>query len=174
MLGVMKTTKEVGIYRAASQIPIFLTLVLMASNSIYAPAIAELHHLDQRERLGKIFKTTTRWVFLLTLPISLIIIFSAREILAVFGSAYIEAGVPVIIVLVISQFINCATGGVGYTLIMTGKQHVEMLNDLATVIINIALNYFLIQKYGSYGAAVGTGIALGSVNLIRLVEVYFL
>ncbi|HHT9138483.1 MAG TPA: flippase [Candidatus Wunengus sp. YC60] len=174
MLGFMKTTKEVGIYRAASQIPIFLTLVLMASNSIYAPAIAEMHYLGQRERLGKIFKTTTRWIFLLSLPIALIIIFSAREIMAFFGSDYIEAGVPVIIVLVIAQFINCATGGVGYTLVMTGKQHVEMLNTLATVIINIALNYFLIPTYGSLGSAVATGISVGGVNLVRLLEVYFL
>ncbi len=174
MLGFMKTNKEVGIYRAASQIPIFLTLILMASNSIFAPVIAEMHYLGQRERLGKIFKMTTRWIFLLALPIALIIIFSAREIMAMFGSDYIEAGAPVIIVLVMAQFINCATGGVGYTLTMTGRQHIEMANTLATVIINISLNYLLIPTYGGFGAAVATAISVGGINLVRLVEVYFL
>lgn len=174
MLGFMKTPTDVGIYRAASQIPIFLTLILVAFNSIYAPSVAELHHRGQMDRLDKIFKITTRWVFLVAFPASIIIIFSPREIMALFGSNYIETGASVLIILTIAQLINCVTGGVTYTLSMTGKQNLEMLNSLAMVVINIALNYFLIPKYGSLGAAISTGTSIVAINLIRLLEVFIL
>ncbi|KXK27952.1 MAG: hypothetical protein UZ01_02923 [Candidatus Brocadia sinica] len=174
MLGYMKTSTDVGLYRAASQIPIFLTLILTASNSIYAPSVADMHYRGQVDRMDKIFQSTTRWVFLLTLPITLILTFSAREVMTIFGHDYIEAGTSVLIILVIAQFINCATGGVAFTLAMTGKQHVEMINSLVMVAINIALNYFLIPTYGCLGAAIATGITIAVINFVRLVEVYIL
>ncbi|MEP9410016.1 MAG: flippase [Candidatus Brocadia sp.] len=174
MLGFMNTPAEVAIYRAASQIPVFLVLILSASGAIYAPAVAELHYLGQRERMERIFKTTTRWVFVLTLPISLILVFSSREVMALFGSGYIEDGASVLIILAIAQFINCVTGGVAFTLSMTGKQHLEMINTFATLFLSIVLNYLLIPKYGSFGAAVATGVSLSVMNLIRLLEVYLI
>jgi len=174
MLGLMKTSIDVGVYRAAFQIPIFLTLILLASNSIYAPAIAEMFHQGHRERMENIFKTTTRWIFLLTLPLCLILIFSAKEVISIFGHDFVESGAPVLIVLAISQFINCLTGGVGVTLNMTGKQNLEMANSATLVSINIVLNYFLIPVYGSLGAAIATGITICTINLLRLLEVYML
>lgn len=174
MLGLMKASAEVGIFRAASQMPTFFMLALNASNSIYAPSIAEMFNRGQTQQMENIFKTSTRWVFLMTLPISLIIVFSAREVMTIFGSNYIEVGAPVLIILTIAQFINSVTGGVAFTLAMTGKQKIEMFNSLAMVIINIALNYFFIPIYGSYGAAIATGISIAAINLIRLLEVYFL
>jgi O-antigen/teichoic acid export membrane protein len=174
MLGCMKSSIDVGIYRAASQIPIFLTLILTAANSIYAPAIAEMHSRGQTERMDKIFQSTTRWVFLLTLPVTLVLIFSPGEVMAIFGHNYIEAGIPVLMILAFAQFVNCATGGVAFTLSMTGKQHVEMYNSLVMVAINIAMNYYLIPTHGCLGAAIATGTSLVVINLVRLVEVYFL
>ncbi|MEK6647639.1 MAG: flippase, partial [Candidatus Firestonebacteria bacterium] len=174
MLGYMKSSADVAIYRAAAQIPAFLTLLLMAFDSIYAPVIAEMHHLGQIERMGHIFKTTTRWGFLLALPVTIVIVFSSGEIMAIFGTDYIESGKPVLMILACAQFVNCATGGVATTLNMTGKQRVEMYNSLVMVAINIAMNCFLIPKYGCLGAAIATGASIGVINLVRLVEVYFL
>lgn len=174
MLGFMKSAVDVGIYRAASQIPIFLLLILAASNSIYAPAIAEMHHKGQKERMGKIFKTITRGVFLCTIPAALILIFSAKEIMHIYGSNFIEIGSYVLIILTISQFINCITGGVAFTLNMTGKQNIEMLNTFALFIINIVLNYYFIPIYGCVGAAIATCISIVTINLIRLLEVYII
>lgn len=173
MLGFMQTATEVAIYRAASQIPVFLTLFLTASNSIYAPAVAEMYHAGHMHRLENIFKTTTRWLFQIVLPISLIIIFSAREVISVFGTRYIDTGSRVLVVLTIAQFVNCVTGGVAYTLSMTGKQNALLIDSLVMIVINIALNYFLIPLYGSYGAAIATGISIVTVNSVRLVQVYF-
>lgn len=174
ILGLMKTSVDVGVFRAASQIPILLTLILLASNSIYAPAIAEMYHQGHRERLEMIFKATTRWVFLLVLPASLVLIFSAKEIMLIFGHAFVKIGAPVLIILTISQFINCLTGGVAVTLNMTGKQNLEMINSATLVLMNIGLNCLLIPRYGSIGAAIATGTSICIINILRLLEVYVL
>ena len=42
------------------------------------------------------------------------------------------------------------------------------------IVINIILNYFLISSYGAIGAAIATGISIGVINLIRLLEVYII
>ena len=174
MLGHMKTSTDVGIYRAASQIPILLLVILNASNSIYAPTIAEMYHKNQMERLSKIFKTTTRFVFFLTFPASLILVFSARDLLYIFGADYVDTGISVLIILTISQLINCVTAGVGLTLSLTGKQNITLMNNLGMIIINLILNYFFISAYGVFGAALATAISIGAVNLIQLLEVYII
>ncbi len=174
MLGYMSSPADAGIFRAASQIPALLIIILTANQSIYAPAVAEMYHLEQMERLEKIFKTTTRWIFFIVLPLTIVIIFSASELMAIFGSEYIVAGPNILVVLAIAQFINCVTGGVIPTLNMTGKQHIEMSNSFFMIIINIVLNYFLIPRYGTLGAAIATAVSIGTINLIRLLEVYII
>jgi len=174
MLGIFKSSASVGIYRAACQIPLFMVIILQASNSIYAPVSAELFRNEKRERLNQVFKTTTKWVFYLTLPIALVLLSSAKEVMLIFGSQFVSPGATVLMILTVAQLINCCTGGVGYTLCMAGKQNIELTNSALIVCINIGLNVFLIPRYGEIGAAVATGVAIISINIIRLIEVYVL
>jgi len=99
-------------------------------------------------------------------------IFSAKQLMSIFGSNFIETGASILIILVIAQFINSMTGGVASTLNMTGKQNLEMLNSVALVAINIVLNCFLIPLYGGLGAAIATSISITIINLLRILEVY--
>lgn len=172
MLGIMKGSQDVGIYKAASQMPLLLTMILGASNSIYAPVIADLFYKGEKKRMEFMFKTTTWWVYSLVLPTSLIFVFSAREIMSIFGTDFIEKGIPVLVTLTIAQFVNCITGGVGFTLTMTGKQKLELINSLVFVLVNILLNFILIPRYNAFGAAVATAISTVLINIIRIVEVY--
>lgn len=171
MLGFLGSVKDVGIYRAASQVPLIMPLFLTASNSIYAPLIADLHQKGEMKRLSNIFKTTTRWVSYVTVPIFLFFVFSAKDLMMLFGKEYVDSGYTVLIILSIGQLINCITGGVGFTLTMTGRQSIELLNSGGLVIVNVLLNYLLIPVYGSIGAAVASSISNIAINMFRLLEV---
>ena len=174
MLGFLGTAKDVGIYRAASQVPFIMTLFLVAANSIYAPLAADLYQKGDMFRLSNIFKTTTRWVTYMTAPIFLFLVFSSKEIMMLFGKEYVETGYPVLIILSFGQLMNCMTGGVGYTLTMTGKQKVELINSLGLVILNISLNIWLIPKYGAVGAAIASSTSFILINMARMLEIYFM
>src|SRR3972149_2223011 len=174
VLGFLGSTKDVGIYRAASQVTNLMTIFITAVGSIYAPLVSEMFYNGEKKRMESIFKVTTRWIYLIVLPLSLILIFSSRGVMSVFGADFIEEGALVLIILTVAQFVNCVTGGVGYTLTMTGKQKLELINSVGLVIVNIVLNIVLIPKYGSVGAAIATAISVISINLFRLIEVYII
>jgi O-antigen/teichoic acid export membrane protein len=172
MIGMFGSTRDAGIYRAASQLPLAMTIFLFASNSIYAPIIADLHLKKETERLSKLFKATTRWVSYVVLPMFLIIVFSSSDLMRLFGEEYVRGGAQVLIILSLGQLINCITGGVGYTLTMTGRQIVELYFELLLVALNILLNLWLIPKFGVVGAAISSSTAVGSVNVLRTAAVY--
>ncbi len=174
LLGMFASASAVGIYRAASQVPFILTVFLRATNSIYAPIVADLYQRKEIQRLGNMLKTSTRWVTYITVPLFLFLVFSSKEIMTLFGNEYVPIGSTVLIILSFGQLMNCLTGGVGYTLTMTGKQNVELGNCLALVIASVLLNLVLIPKYGALGAAFASSSSTLVINVLRVIEIRIL
>ena len=58
-------------------------------------------------------------------------------------------------------------------LVMSGKQYLEMYNTFAAAGLNVILNLWLIRAYGINGAAIATGISIGVISILRLLEVRF-
>ena len=167
MLGALGSTSDAGIYRAASQLPLAMTIFLFASNSIYGPIAADLHNKSETERLSNIFKATTRWISYMVIPLFIIMVFSSKELMMIFGKEYVADGYKVVIILSCGQLINCITGGVGITLVMTGKQLVGFFSEVLLVIVNVLLNLALIPKYGVIGAAISSSVSVAVVNVVR-------
>lgn len=170
MIGYFLLPSDLGVYRVAAQITLLLTLTPIAFNAIFAPLVADLYHKKKMARLDQIFKITTKWVFYLTLPAFIIVLFSSNEILILFGGEF-AAGANVLVVLAFAQLVNASTGSTGFVLIMSGRERLEFLNTLLVVVSDIILNIILIPRYGIMGAAIATGLSIIFINLLRLVEV---
>lgn len=170
MIGYFLLPSDVGIYRVAAQIALLLMLLNGAFNSIFAPLTANLYHRKEFDRLDQIFKITTKWIFYLTLPVFLIIIFANQEILTIFGKEFLD-GKNVLVLLGLAHLINAVTSGSRVVLIMSGREKLEFLNTFLIVISNIILNIILIPIYGIIGAAMATGLSIIALNLLRLIEV---
>jgi len=171
MLGYLRSAADVGVYRAASQTAVLITLFLTSLNAIFAPMVADLHSRKEVEKMEQVFKITTRWSFSLTLPLFLIVGIASRDILRIFGPEF-ATGWQLLIILSTGQLINAGTGGVGYMLIMSGHQYSKFLGDLILAITNVLLNIMLIPRWGLLGAAAAMAISIGGVNLLRAVQVY--
>ncbi len=78
-----------------------------------------------------------------------------------------------LILLAIGQFVNAAVGSNGLLLSMTKYQKYEMLNGILSASLNTALNFLIVPKYGILGSAVEGSLAIASVNIIKMVEVYW-
>ena len=64
-----------------------LTKFLMINlNKVFAPAIAKLYHEDKIPELNELYKKTSFLVNLLTIPLSVIIVIFANEVLALYTS----------------------------------------------------------------------------------------
>lgn len=172
MLGMLGSSEAVGLYRASSRIPLLLPLVLNATNSIYGPLAASLHAEGKRERLSQVLKTTTHWVTYCTVPAFLVMLLGAEELMGLFGKEFTHGGKVVMAILGLGSLVNSVTGGTGLTLIMVGKQNVQLCITVACVGLNILLNLFLIPSHGAIGAAIATSTSISAVNIFKVVVLW--
>lgn len=173
ILGYFRAASEVGIYGAAFRTAFLIPIGLESFNAIFAPIISDLYEKKESRKLGDLFKIATKWIFTISLPISLFLVIYAKPILQIWGKAYVDGSICLII-LCIGQLINCSVGSVGYMITMIGKSKINLANMSAILLVNIALNLLLIPRLGIIGAAVSVTASLVLINIIRLAEVFFI
>lgn len=162
-----------GLYAAAIKISAFIVMPQVSFNAMFAPTIAELYSLGERQKLEAMFKVVTKWVITFTLPIFGIATIFSTSLLAISGPDFIAAW-PLVIAFSIGNLINIATGSVGYMLLMTGHTRISFINSLTAVVVNVVVGIILAPHYGAMGVAVATGLAVAVVNLMRLLQVRLL
>lgn len=171
ILGMYAPTDQVGIYSTAHKMAFIVNFILMVFNSILAPRFASLYADGNHKELAILVRRSTKYMTLFCLPVSLILFAFAGFWLSFFGKEF-EQAEAILRILIVAQFINVATGAVGFLLNMTGH-HKEMRNlVLMTGFITIGLSFALIPVYGIWGAVASNATALILQNLLaaRLVS----
>lgn len=172
-LGIFSTSSNVGIYSSAHRTALLIQIVLISFNAIFSPIIADLWHKKEIYRLSELFRVVTKWSLLLSLPISLFMILSARNILVLFGKDYVQ-GANCLTALALAQLISSFLGTSGFMIMMSGKSKINLLNNLAMVILLIIFNILLIPSLGIMGPALSFLFAVALINLITIIEVYII
>lgn len=171
LVGYFLPASEVGVYQAASQAAMLSAIILTGFNAIFAPMIARLYHSGELERLSELFKVSTKWGLYVSLPLFLVLTVAPDELMkAVFGEAYAEGAVPMLI-MAGAQLFNAATGAVGFMLIMTGHPRRWMVLSAGSLLLNVVFGLVLIPRLGIVGAAIAVGCAVVLLYGGGLVEV---
>ncbi len=171
IIGGFLAEKEVGFYGAANRTSLLGIMVLTSFGSIFAPIISELYNKKEFQKLETLFKTTTKWIFTISYPIFLIMIFFSKSILFFFGEEY-TAGSQCLIILAIGQMISSLGGSYGYMIMMSGRSKITLINAFIAFSSNISLCFILIPLYGIIGAAYASTISLIFITIIGLLEVF--
>ncbi|GAB4300382.1 MAG: flippase [Oscillatoriaceae cyanobacterium] len=159
MIGALRGTQEVGIYKAATKVASLVNIILIAVNTVAAPIFSSLYAEGKREDLQKMAGVVVHWIFWPSLVINLILIIFGKQILSVFGSEFNAAYLEMVI-LAIGQLVNAGTGSVGFLLNMTGHQNKSAYVYGSSCLINMLLNAITIPAYGSVGAAASTATTM--------------
>jgi O-antigen/teichoic acid export membrane protein len=69
MLGYFKTSQEVGIYSAAQKTALVGNIIFVSFSSIFAPIAADLYNRKELPLLSLYYKTVTKWMLALSLPL---------------------------------------------------------------------------------------------------------
>lgn len=173
MLGHFTTPQIVGIYAAAQRTALLIPIILESFCAIFAPIISDLYNRKELKKLETLFNIITRWIFTISFPCVVVMVFFAKEILSIWGKEY-TSGTVCLIVICCAQLINCSVGPAGIMIIMTGRTKIGLINSFIVVLMIITLNFFLIPKYSILGAALSLGIAVSLINILRLIEVYLI
>lgn len=171
LLGMLTTAAGIGIFSAAVRVQMVGAMFLMAAELVARPIISDLYHRNEILQLGQFYQTLTRWSLSFVLPYSLTVVLFANPILGIFGDDF-RGGAVVLIIISLGTLVDAGTGICGAMIVMTGHSRLTFFNSLIVVILHVILNLILIPLWELMGAAVATSLAVATVNLMRLLQVY--
>lgn len=173
LLGAIGNEAQVALYGVALNVALFGAKIDVALGTVFSPMISDLWNRRRTEELEELFKTTTRWIFIFSWPIFLVLAIFAGPLLGLFGSQFRDASL-VLVLLALGQLVGAAAGNVGLMVLMAGKSHLELANVIVSLIVNVVLCVTLIPAHGITGAAVANATAVGMINILRSIEVWFI
>jgi O-antigen/teichoic acid export membrane protein len=172
MIGYFCTSSEVGIYNAALPTSKLLGVVLSPIGMIFAPVIVGLYAKNRINELRRTYSSVTKWIFSLVFPgFLLMVLFSERILIILFGDAYVS-GSTALGILAFGVLITAMVGPASLVITAYGRTKIIMWCSFFGASANVLLNFFLIPVYGINGAAVATGFSLALTTILHLVFAY--
>jgi len=155
---------EVGLYSIAVSIAEKLFLVPGAFSTVLFPKVSSIKNSEANDLTPKIVRHT---FFLISIFSILLAIFAKPFMTVVFGSDYLQAVLPLIVLL--PGIIAYGVGGVmAADLSGRGMPQFAIYSTIACLIVNIPLNIIFIPKLGIAGASLASSIAYFIDTLVIL------
>lgn len=174
MISTFLDLNRVGIYKVAQNY-VNLISVFVTPFIAFWPVISKLYNENNIGQIETEMKRIVRIVTYLVVPMFFIFLFLGNELLAIFGEAYVTKEAKLaLIILAFSFLIDAISGPIGSILTMTKYAKLALYNNIASLLINITLNFLLISRFGIVGVAIATGISISVNNLISIIQVKML
>ena len=172
LLGVFRSSSDVGLYNAATPLAQFISFPLFSIGLIYMPVLSELYARGKMDEIRRNYSILTKWLSLTVFPLFLIFfLFADTIVTSLFGQEYIFSA-NALRILSLGYMIHNLSGSNTSTLIGIGENQFILYSTLVVAILNIILNVILIPIWGIEGAAIATAIALFSTNLLKCIKIY--
>lgn len=160
MLGLMKTSVDVGVYKVASQGADLSALGIVAANMVAMPYMSRLANRNDIEGLEKIVQKSARLSLFFSIIITaLFAVIGDKLINFVFGPDYVIAYFPLLL-LALGQIFHAGFGQGGTLLNMCGHEKGTLITLIFSALLNILLNFIFIPLWGIHGAATATLISV--------------
>lgn len=169
-LGIFTNADTVGIYRACMQIVIVFDVIWTACSAASGPMYPVLILEGRLEQLRNTYLASIHVAALLATPAFLLILCNANDILGILGPRF-STGAFALSLLAFGNLVKVSFGAAGVLLVLGGRQRLEAANAVASSMLNVTLNYFLIPRFGLVGAATATTTSLLVLSLLRLRQV---
>jgi O-antigen/teichoic acid export membrane protein len=165
--GAFVTSSDIAYLSAAQRTAMLTSFGLMVVNMVVAPRYARLWKENNIKEMQRLAKWSTRGMIVLVLPIITLMLVVPSWIMSLFGDEFSVAG-DLLAIIAIGQFVNVATGSVGYLLSMSGHERDFRRVTLFSGPLTIILSYIFIVQWGVLGAAIAMAIGLSLQNLLAL------
>ena len=173
LLGTLSTMAHVGVFSLVSRVNLIGRVSYRSIIASVKPVFAELFARGEWEQMGRLYKTTTRWTFMVNLPMFLMFVMYPEPILSIFGQSFLH-GASALTVLACAELAIAITGTCGSIIDMTGYTKIKLANSVIWLALLLGLNFVLIPRWGVLGAAIAILVATTTVNFLRVLEVWLL
>lgn len=164
MLGMYAPEAEVGIFNVALKVANFISVPLVAINSISAPKFSEFFVRNDLKAIERMSLRSTKLIFWSSMPFFILCMINPDFIMQVFGGDFVGSGI-VLTIIVIGQLVNASSGSVGVIMQMTGKQVAFRNIIMTSTFVTILLNLYFIPNFGVIGVALTTAFHTIAWNL---------
>ncbi|MFH1332019.1 MAG: flippase [archaeon] len=157
IIGFFRNASEVGIYNAALPTAQLLYTVPSIILILFLPVLSELYAKNDTQAFASVYKTVTKWIFFVNLPLTILFLLFSKDILGVlFGPDYVSGALP---------FMFLSIGFLANSLFMTSERMLMVVKRtrfilfsyLVVLVVNALLNLYLVPKYGIVGAGIASG-----------------
>lgn len=165
LLGSLKSSVEVGTYNAPLRLVNIIPIPLIAMVFLYLPTATRMTEQHSPNDLKKLYESTTKWAFFITLPLLLCFLIDAEFIVNLLLGAKYHDVANILRVLAIGFSFHTFLGPNGMTLIAYGDTRNVFIGTILAFLLSVAFCIILIPRYGAFGAAIGTAGAKMLSNL---------
>jgi O-antigen/teichoic acid export membrane protein len=158
MLGDMVGNEEVGIYSAAVRLAEAWYFIPGAIVASVFPSIVEAKTISDDlfyGRLQKLYNLMTLLGYIVALPVTFL---ASWLIKFLYGTAYIKAGPMLALLIWAGLFVNLGIARSSFLTTMNWTR-VHFMTVFLGCIVNVALNFVLIPRYGGMGAVIASCVA---------------
>lgn len=160
MLGFMQTDADVGYYNAAVKIRNMLVSIVTSLGAVLLPRVTVYLENNQTDKFMKLSQKAIYFVLFVSLPmVVFFILFAEQGILLFSGKEYVQASIPMQIMMPTLLFIGLTNIMGIQILVPMGKESKVLVSTIIGAVIDLILNIILIPKYSVAGAAIGTAVA---------------
>ena len=168
MLGFMKTDADVGYYGAAVKIKSILVSIVTSLGTVLLPRASYYIQTNEIDKFKALTKKALNFVFLIALPLMIYFILFAKEgIYFLSGQAFKNSIIPMQIIMPTLLIIGISNITGIQILVPLGYEKAVLYSEIVGSIVDILLNWLLIPRFASAGAAFGTLVAEASVLLVQ-------
>lgn len=154
MLEKITGSTEVGFYSGATRFIYPFMFISGAFMTAIFPSLAK--HSGNQAEFKKIQYLATYYLGGIGILLSTFLFFSAAYIFPFFFDEKYDASIPVFRILVWYLAIVFIYGSISNNLVAKNKVRFLVYLNLIMIVLNVALNFFLIPIYGAKGAAIAT------------------
>jgi len=165
LIGYFRGQTLVGIYGAAFSTAVLLNMIINSIGSLFLPNVSELSDAGKIEEFRRVYRTATRWMLILAVPIAFGLFSFPKIILSLFGPEFPQGSTALMILAV--GFLSHIIAGLNTGALKAfNRTRSIFIYQTITVICNISLNIFLIPRYGISGAALATTVSFILSNIL--------
>ncbi|MCF6171886.1 MAG: flippase [Bacteroidales bacterium] len=170
MLGWLGDAKMVGLFTVAARIALLTSFFLQVTNAAVSPKIASLYAEGKIREMERMVQSVTSGLLLIAILALIFFVFFGTNILSLWGAEFSEAYL-ILVIFSVGQFFIVGTGASGFLLMMCGLEKTYAKISIASVILNLVLNFIFIKNLGALGAAIATSITVAGESFIRVIVV---
>ncbi len=173
MLGNMRSQGELGAYVAGARLAPMLGFPLALFLTLLTPLSAELYSSKRMDDLRKLYQTSVRWIFSVSMPITITAILWSTPLLGHLGDGFDEGALAFVILLSVIP-LNGFGHPAGYAVTMAGYSRLTLLNSAVMLATVVGIGWWLIPEYGMVGAAIARASASVANCALTLTQGYLI